>query len=209
MIQCDSRYVAVMDSLMASEEGFKLALTTSQVMPVSYGGAGTKTLTLAKATANLRSILVASQATADLGDGTKFKSAFPPHTFASIYTVVGSRRFPEAPDVGYARAFQSVQDGAGVLGNVLGGGIIDAENYALATTGGQVPDANCATWMWGYNFDKVKTESISLDGESTNSVGGQCQIYLENTAPTSATLTAVVDYTRFIQIASSRVSLMG
>lgn len=212
VLACDPRYVAVMDSLMSdpSQQGYRLPYTTSQILQISYpSGNGPKTLVLPKATSNVRQVMWVTQDTADLTSGTKWKSAFPPQSYSEAQAVIGSKRFPEVPASGYGRAYATLQDGNNMLGNILGGGLVDMENFAMVTTGGVAPDAAAACFIWAYSFDRVKSQFIPLDGESTNSVGGQIQIYLNNNPTNAQTLTASVESVRFLTIKANSLTVVG
>jgi len=212
ILTCDPRYVAVMDSLMAdpSQEGYRLPYTTSQVLQITYpNGAGPKTLVLPKATSNVRQVLFISQDTTSLSSPTAWKSSFPTQNYVEAQVVIGSKRFPEVPASGYGRAYATLQDGNNMLGNILGGGLVDMENFTGATTGGYAPDMAAAAFIWAYSFDRVKSQFIPLDGESTNSVGGQIQVYLNNNPTNAQTLTAAVESVRFITIKANSLTIVG
>lgn len=222
ILTCDPRYVAVMDSLMSdpTQEGYRLPITTTQILQVNYSGSGAKTLVLPKASANVRQVSWVSQDTASLAGGanaeTSWKSAFPHQSYTEAQIVIGSRRFPEVPAAGFGRAYSTLQDGNNMLGNVLGGGLVDMENFSGAVTGGSAAgagaaafDTSSAAFIWAYSFDRVKSQFIPLDGESTNAVGGQIQIYVNNAPANAQTLTAMVEYVRFITIKANALSVAG
>ena len=87
--------------------------------------------------------------------------------------------------------------------------IIDYENYTGQSLSNFTADSWANEFIFGVSFDKLRNESIDIDGINTQEIGcGQLQLYLVNQPATTQTLTAVVESTQVIHIQANMVKVI-
>jgi len=208
MLQMNPLYTEAFASLVRSPDGgYKLPYTTHMVQQVSVQqGSGTKAVAIPNSVSNIRQISYVIQPTADLSDLSKDKTRFPINGYVDGYVQIGSKRLPEHPCTGVARALALTLDADNELANIGCSPILDIQNYCgVATNGATANDPDAEAFIYSVSCDKVKDTYLPLDGlESTS---GLITVYVNNILPSNSTMTVVVETTRFLSMENGMISI--
>jgi hypothetical protein len=226
MLGLDPGYVSAMDRIMMSQdpgEGFKMALNTFLVADAQYQTTTThssKSVVYSKSTPQLRSILFWKRNPADSNNSTRtyvnnFERLDQGHPINSLGTSIriGSEIFPVNPMYTVAEHMRELVKSYGGF-SMLSSSLLVLPNFCnsygadVAST-----DAGCNnTFLWGYNFDKVQglQEEVHLDGLDA-SVASLISVQFSDQAAAARTetMTAAIQYTRYLVISGNQVQMLG
>jgi hypothetical protein len=207
-VQLAAPVVAMMDRLASdvSETGGIVMPTSSTVLQsINYGsGAGQKSVSISRGTTALTSLCLAKRLQSQLGtSGNQSLSSFQPFAQTSIQIRIGSQLYPTTRSDTFARQLSETSHAYGEYNNVQGsGGLVTRSNY-------ETNDNDQGGFTYAYNFRRVLTESLGIDGLNTIQAGSIIQVDLTDNPNAAAVMTAVLESLRYIELKGSSVNVTG
>lgn len=208
-VQLAAPIVQLYDRLSADTSetgGIVIPVTTDVVQSINYsaGSAGQRSVSISRGTTALTQIAIAKRDQAEVGTADDLAlSSFQCFAQTRAQFRLGSRLYPTSASDSMARMFTETAHAYGNLNNLYAGGLVNRLEY-------ETNDVDQGAFTYAYNFRRVLTEELGLDGE--NSIqSGSIVIYDFTDAPAAATvvLTALIESLRYIELKGSAVNVAG
>lgn len=207
-VQLNGSIVQLYDRLSADTSetgGVVIPVTVDVVQSINYsGGAGQKSVSISRGTTALTQVAIVKRDQAQVGTSTNQSlSSFQNFAQTRAQFRLGSRLYPTTQSDSMARMLTETAHAYGNLNNLYAGGLVNRQNY-------EENDNNQGAFTYAYNFRRVLTEELGLDGE--NSIqSGSIVIYdfTDNASVTTVVLTAIIESLRYIELKGSAVNVSG
>ena len=207
-VQLNSSIVQLYDRLSADTSetgGVVIPVSVDVVQSINYsGGAGQKSVSISRGTTALTQVSIVKRDQAQVGVATaQSLSSFQNFSQTRAQFRLGSRLYPTTASDSMARMLTETQHAYGNLNNLYAGGVVTRKDY-------ENNDNNQGAFTYAYNFRRVLTEELGLDGE--NSIqSGSIVIYdfTDNAGVTNVTLTAIIESLRYVELKGSAVNVSG
>jgi hypothetical protein len=183
--------------------GVVIPVTVDVVQNINYTGSGQKSVSISRGTTALTQLNIVKRNQGDLGDWTKqVLSTF--FCFNQIRSQIrlGSRLYPTTATDSLTRAYTETRHAFGMLNNSVQGGLHTRQTY-------EADPVDQATFCYSYNFRRVLTEELGLDGENSIQSGSIIQYDVTDSPGGAAVLTAVIESLRYIELKGSAVNVTG
>ena len=206
-VQLASPVVAMMDRLasdVSETGGVVLPVSVDVTQNINYSsGAGQKSISISRGTTALTSLCLAKRLQSQIGtSANQSLSSFQPFSQSRSQIRLGSRLYPTTATDSFARAFTETAHAYGMLNNQYAGGLVSRITY-------ETNDNDQGGFTYAYNFRRVLSEELGLDGENSIQSGSIIQYDLTDNAPSDATLTAVIESLRYVELKGSAVNVTG
>jgi hypothetical protein len=207
-VQLNGSIVQLYDRLSADTSetgGVVMPVSVDVVQNVNYSGSdGQKSVSISRGTTALTQISIVKRDQAQVGTSTNQSlSSYQNFTQSRAQFRLGSRLYPTTTSDSQARMLTETAHAFGNLNNLYAGGLVNRQFY-------EENDNNQGAFTYAYNFRRVLTEDLGMDGE--NSIqSGSIIIYefTDNPAVTTAVLTAIIESLRYIELKGSAVNVSG
>lgn len=207
-VQLNGSIVQLYDRLSSDTSetgGVVMPVSVDVVQNVNYAGSsGQKSVSISRGTTALTQISIVKRDQAQVGVATaQSLSSFQCFSQSRAQFRLGSRLYPTTASDSMARMLTETQHAFGNLNNLYAGGLVNRQFY-------EENDNNQGAYTYAYNFRRVLTEELGLDGE--NSIqSGSIIIYdfTDNAGVTTAVLTAIIESLRYIELKGSAVNVSG
>lgn len=208
-VQLASPVVAMMDRLasdVSETGGVVLPVSVDVTQNINYAagaGAGQRSVSISRGTTALTSLCVAKRLQSQIGtSANQSLSSFQPFSQSRSQIRLGSRLYPTTATDSFARAFTETAHAYGMLNNQYAGGLVSRATY-------ETNDNDQGAFTYAYNFRRVLSEELGLDGENSIQSGSIIQYDLTDNPTGAATLTAVIESLRYIELKGSAVNVTG
>jgi hypothetical protein len=184
--------------------GVVLPVSVDVTQNINYSsGAGQKSISISRGTTALTSLCLAKRLQSQIGtSANQSLSSFQPFSQSRSQIRLGSRLYPTTATDSFARAFTETAHAYGMLNNQYAGGLVSRITY-------ETNDNDQGGFTYAYNFRRVLSEELGLDGENSIQSGSIIQYDLTDNAPSDATLTAVIESLRYVELKGSAVNVTG
>jgi hypothetical protein len=183
--------------------GVVLPVTVNVVQNINYTGSGQKSISISRGTTALTQLSIVKRNQGDLGDSTKqVLSTYFCFGQTRSQVRLGSRLYPTTATDSLTRAYTETRHAFGMLNNSVQGGLHTRETY-------EADPVDQASFCYAYNFRRVTTESLGLDGENSIQSGSIIQYDLQDSPAGAVTLTAIIESLRYIELKGSAVNVTG
>jgi hypothetical protein len=208
-VQLAAPIVQLYDRLSADTSetgGIVIPVSTDVVQSINYsaGSAGQRSVSISRGTTALTQIAIAKRDQAEVGTPDDLAlSSFQCFAQTRAQFRLGSRLYPTSASDSMARMFTETAHAYGNLNNLYAGGLVSRLEY-------ETNDVDQGAFTYAYNFRRVLTEELGLDGE--NSIqSGSIVIYDFTDAPAASVvvLTALIESLRYIELKGSAVNVAG
>jgi hypothetical protein len=207
-VQLAAPIVQLYDRLSADTSetgGVVIPVVTDVVQSINYpGGDGQKSVSISRGTTALTQIAIVKRDQAQVGTSTNQSlSSFQPFAQTRAQFRLGSRLYPTTASDSMARFLTETAHAYGNLNNLYAGSLVTRNTF-------EANDNNKGSFSYAYNFRRVLSEELGLDGE--NSIqSGSIVIYdfSDNAGVTTVVLTAVIESLRYIELKGSAVNVAG
>jgi hypothetical protein len=98
--------------------------------------------------------------------------------------------------------FTETRHAYGMLNNQFSGGLVSRATY-------ETNDNDQAAFTYAYNFRRVLTEELGLDGENSIQSGSIIQADITDAPAGAVTLTAIIESLRYVELKGSAVNVVG
>lgn len=209
-VQLNGSIVQLYDRLASDTSesgGVTIPVTTDVVQSINYaaGSAGQRSVSISRGTTALTQIAIAKRAQSEVGTSDdQSLSSFQCFDQTRAQFRLGSRLYPTTASDSLARMLTETAHAYGNLNNLYAGGLVTRTDYEADS------DVDQGAFTYAYNFRRVLTEELGLDGE--NSIqSGSIVIYDFTDAPAPATvvLTAIIESLRYVELKGSAVNVAG
>lgn len=218
-VQLAAPVVQMIDRLTADVSetgGVVLPVTVEVVQNISYSGSGQKSVSISRGTTALTALTILKRPQASIGVATEqYLSTFRCFGQTRSQIRLGSRLYPTTATDSLARAYTETRQAYGLLNNMLSGGLVDRTYYESSLSSAAADVADQAAFTYAYNFRRVRSEDLALDGENSIQSGSIIQ-YDFNDTPTdvsggaaNAVMTAIIESLRYIELKGSSVNVTG
>jgi hypothetical protein len=183
--------------------GVVIPVTVDVVQNINYTGSGQKSVSISRGTTALTQLAIVKRLQGDLGDWQKqVLSTF--FCFAQTRSQIrlGSRLYPVTATDSLARAYTETRHAFGCFNNSVQGGLHTRETY-------EADPVDQASFCYAYNFRRVLTEELGLDGENSIQSGSIIQYDVTDSPSGAVTLTAVIESLRYVELKGSAVNVTG
>jgi hypothetical protein len=208
-VQLASPVVQMMDRLasdVSETGGVVLPCSVDVTQNINYasaGGTGQRSVSISRGTTALTSLCIAKRLQAQVGtSANQSLSSFQPFTQTRSQIRLGSRLYPTTATDSLARAFTETAHAYGMLNNQYAGGLVTRVDY-------ETNDNDQGGFTYAYNFRRVLSEELGLDGENSIQSGSIIQYDLTDNPTGSAVITAVIESLRYIELKGSAVNVTG
>ena len=219
-LQLASPIVQLYDRLAADTSetgGIVLPVTVEVVQNINYGkGSGSKSVSISRGTTALTQVTVVKRTspyvpqgqTSGVENTTQYLSTFNAFNQTRAQFRLGARLYPQTASDSMARFYTETRHAFGQLNNMNGGGLHTRFNYENAVE-------SQSSFTYAYNFRKVLTEMLALDGENSIASGSIIQYdFSDDTsglpaAVTNAVITAIIESLRYVELKGSSVNVTG
>jgi hypothetical protein len=209
-VQLAAPIVQMMDRLASdvSETGgivIPVACDVTQNINYAAGsGNAQRSVSISRGTTALTSLCYVKRLQSQLGTSTNQSlSSFQPFTQTRQQIRVGSQLYPQTATDSLARAYTETSHAYGQFNNINGsGGLVTRLTY-------ETNDNDQGAFSYCYNFRRVLTEELGLDGLNTISAGSIIQVDLTDNPTGAAVMTAVLESLRYIELKGSAVNVTG
>jgi len=207
-VQLNGSIVQLYDRLSADTSetgGVVIPVSVDVVQSINYAGSsGQKSVSISRGTTALTQISIVKRDQAQVGTSTaQSLSSFQNFSQTRAQFRLGSRLYPTTASDSMARMLTETAHAYGNLNNLYAGGLVNRENY-------ENNDNNQGAYTYAYNFRRVLTEELGLDGE--NSIqSGSIVIYdfTDNAGVGTVVLTAIIESLRYVELKGSAVNVSG
>ena len=208
-VQLNNSIVMLYDRLTSDTSetgGVMIPVTTDVVQSINYsaGSAGQRSVSISRGTTALTQIAIAKRDQAEVGTADdQSLSSFQCFEQTRAQFRLGSRLYPTTASDSMARMFTETAHAFGNLNNLYAGGLVTRTDY-------ETDDVDQGAFTYAYNFRRVLTEELAIDGE--NSIqSGSIVIYDFTDAPSASTvvLTAIIESLRYVELKGSAVNVSG
>jgi hypothetical protein len=209
-VQLASPVVQMMDRLasdVSETGGVVLPVSVDVTQNINYAsgsGSAQRSVSISRGTTALTSICLAKRLQSQVGtSANQSLSSFQCFGQTRSQIRLGSRLYPTTATDSLARAFTETSHAYGQLNNMYGsGGLVTRIDY-------ETDDNDQGAFTYAYNFRRVLSEELGLDGE--NSIqSGSIIIYDMTDNPTgAAVMTAVLESLRYVELKGSAVNVTG
>jgi len=209
-VQLAAPIVQLYDRLSADTSetgGIVIPVTTDVVQSINYaaGSAGQRSVSISRGTTALTQIAIAKRAQSEVGTSAEQSlSSFQCFDQTRAQFRLGSRLYPTTASDSLARMFTETAHAYGNLNNLYAGGLVSRTDFEVDS------DPSQGAFTYAYNFRRVLTEDLGLDGE--NSIqSGSIVIYdfTDNPSATTVVLTALIESLRYVELKGSAVNVAG
>jgi len=206
-VQLASSIVQLYDRMASdvseSSGGVTMPVTVDVVQNINYTGSGQKSVSISRGTTALTQLSIVKRLQADLGVVTKqVLSTFFAFAQSRSQVRLGSRLYPTTASDSFTRMFTETRHAFGMLNNAFAGGLHTRKSFETAIT-------DQSSFTYAYNFRRVLTEELGMDGENSIQSGSIIQYDLTDTPSGDAVLTAVIESLRYIKLQASSVNVVG
>jgi len=207
-VQLAAPIVQLYDRLSADTSetgGIVIPVTTDVVQSINYsGGAGQKSVSISRGTTALTQIAIVKRDQAQVGTSDdQSLSSFQAFGQTRAQFRLGSRLYPTSASDSMARFLTETAHAYGNLNNLYAGGLVTRVDYENS-------DVDQGSFTYAYNFRRVLSEELGLDGE--NSIqSGSIIIYdfTDNPSVTTVVMTAIIESLRYVELKGSAVNVAG
>jgi hypothetical protein len=208
-VQLNNSIVMLYDRLTSDTSesgGVRIPVINDVVQSINYSGStSTKSVSISRGTTALTQIAVVKRDQAQVGTSTNQSlSSFQPFAQSRAQFRLGSRLYPTTASDSMARMLTETAHAYGNLNNLYAGGLVTRNTY-------EANDNNKGSFTYAYNFRRVLSEELAVDGE--NSIqSGSIVIYDFNDnsqAVTTVVLTAIIESLRYVELKGSAVNVSG
>jgi hypothetical protein len=219
-LQLASPIVQLYDRLASDTSetgGVVLPVVVEVVQNINYGkGTGQKSVSISRGTTALTQVsvvkrsapYVASGDTSGIENTSQYLSTFNSFGQSRAQFRLGARLYPQTASDSMARFYTETRHAFGQLNNMQGGGLHTRFSYENEV-------ANQSSFTYAYNFRRVLTEMLALDGENSIASGSIIQYdFTDDTSGlpaevTNAVLTAIIESLRYVELKGSAVNVTG
>lgn len=183
--------------------GVVIPVSVDVVQNINYTGAGQKSVSISRGTTALTQLAIVKRLQADLGNWNKqVLSTYFCFVQTRSQIRLGSRLYPVTATDSLARAYTETRHAFGNLNNAVQGGLHTRDTYEQTIT-------DQSSFVYAYNFRRVLTEDLGLDGENSIQSGSIIQYDVTDTPTGAVTLTAVIESLRYVELKGSSVNVTG
>lgn len=218
-VQLAAPVVQMIDRLTADVSetgGVVLPVSVEVVQNINYSGSGQKSVSISRGTTALTALTLLKRLQASIGQSSEqWLSTFRCFGQTRSQIRLGSRLYPTTATDSLARAFTETRHAYGLLNNMLSGGLVDRRYYESSLSAAAADITDQAAFTYAYNFRRVRSEDLALDGENSIQSGSIIQ-YDFTDAPVDASgsagnavLTAVIESLRYVELKGSSVNVTG
>jgi hypothetical protein len=208
-VQLASPVVQMMDRLasdVSETGGVVLPCSVDVTQNINYAaasGVGQRSVSISRGTTALTSLCLAKRLQSQVGtSANQSLSSFQPFTQTRSQIRLGAKLFPQTATDTLARAFTETAHAYGMLNNQYAGGLVTRADY-------ETNDNDQGGFTYAYNFRRVLSEELGLDGENSIQSGSIIQYDLTDNPTGAAVLTAVIESLRYIELKGSAVNVTG
>jgi hypothetical protein len=219
-LQLASPIVQLYDRLASDTSetgGVVLPVSVEVVQNINYGkGSGSKSVSISRGTTALTQVSIVKRTspyvpagdTSGVENTTQYLSTFASFGQSRAQFRLGARLYPQTASDSMARFYTETRHAFGMLNNMQGGGLHTRFSYENEV-------ANQSSFTYAYNFRRVLTEALALDGENSIASGSIIQYdFSDDTSGlpaevTNAVLTAIIESLRYIELKGSAVNVTG
>ena len=205
-VQLASPVVQLLDRLAAdvSESGgVVMPVSVDVTQNINYSGSGQKSVSISRGTTALTSVCLAKRLQSQVGtSANQSLSSFQCFGQTRVQLRLGSRLYPTTASDTLARMFTETRHAYGMLNNQFSGGLVTRTNY-------EDNDNDQGAFTYAYNFRRVLTEELGLDGENSIQSGSIIQADITDAPGGAVTLTAIIESLRYIELKGSAVNVVG
>ena len=176
---------------------------TQNINYAAAGGASQRSVSISRGTTALTSLCLAKRLQSQIGtSANQSLSSFQPFTQTRSQIRLGSRLYPTTATDSLARAFTETAHAYGNLNNQFAGGLVTRVDY-------ETNDNDQGAFTYAYNFRKVLTEELGMDGENSIASGSIIQYDLTDNPTGAAVITAVIESLRYVELKGAAVNVTG
>jgi hypothetical protein len=205
-VQLASPIVQLMDRLasdVSESGGVVIPVSVDVTQNINYSGSGQKSVSISRGTTALTQLCIAKRLQSQVGtSANQSLSSFQPFGQTRSQIRLGSRLYPVTATDSFARAFTETRHAYGMFNNMVSGGLVTRDTY-------ETNDNDQAAFTYAYNFRRVLSEEIAVDGENSIQSGSIIQYDVTDAPAGAVTLTAVIESLRYIELKGSAVNVTG
>jgi hypothetical protein len=206
-VQLNNVVVEMMDRLASDtsdDGGITITVPSTVSQSINYDGSGEKTISISRGTTSLTQLTLAKRLQTQVGtSANQSLSSFQCFGQTASQIRLGSKLFPTTKTDSLARAFTETAHAYGGLNNVDAHSLVSRRDYEVAS------DSDQGAFTYSYNFRRVLTTAMDLDGENTIQSGSIIQYTVADNAGAPVTLTAVIESLRYVELKGSAVNVVG
>lgn len=206
-VQLASPVVAMVDRLasdVSETGGIVMAVPVDVVQQINYSGSGQKSISISRGTTALTQLTILKRLQAQVGTtANQSLSSFQCFSQTRSQVRLGSRLYPVTATDSLARSFTETQHAYGGFNNTDAHLLVSRRDYEIAS------DSDQGAFTYSYNFRRVLTEQLDVDGENSIQSGSIIQYDLTDAPSGAVTLTAVIESLRYIELKGSAVNVVG
>jgi hypothetical protein len=192
-----------MASDVSETGGVVIPVTVDVVQNINYTGSGQKSVSISRGTTALTQLSLVKRNQSDLGDWqVQALNTFFCYGQSRSQIRLGSRLYPTTATDSLARAYTETRHAFGMLNNSVQGGLHTRNTY-------EADPKDQASFCYAYNFRRVLTEELGLDGENSIQSGSIIQYDLTDSPSGAVTITAVIESLRYVELKGSAVNVTG
>jgi len=206
-VQLAAPVVALMDRLasdVSESGGIVMPVTTTSTQSINYSGSGQKSISISRGTTALTQLTLLKRLQSQVGtSANQSLSSFQCFGQTSSQIRLGSRLYPTTKTDTLARSFTETRHAYGGFNNQDAHLLVSRRDYEVAS------DSDQGAFTYSYNFRRVTSEELSIDGENSIQAGSIIQYDVQDSPADAVTLTAVIESTRYIELKGSAVNVVG
>jgi hypothetical protein len=206
-VQLASPVVSMMDRLasdVSETGGVVIPVTVDVTQSINYSGSGQKSISISRGTTALTQLTLLKRLQSQVGtSANQSLSSFQAFAQSRSQIRLGSRLYPTTATDTFARAFTETRHAYGMFNNQDGHGLVSRKQYEVAS------DSDQGAFTYAYNFRRVLSEELGLDGENSIQSGSIIQYDVTDAPGGAVTLTAVIESLRYVELKGSAVNVTG
>lgn len=206
-VQLAAPVVAMMDRLasdVSESGGIVLPVSVDVTQSINYSGSGQKSISISRGTTALTQLTLLKRLQSQVGtSANQSLSSFQCFGQTRSQIRIGSRLYPTTATDSLARAFTETQHAYGGFNNSDAHLLVSRRDYEVAT------DNDQGAFTYSYNFRRILTEQMDIDGENTIQSGSIVQFDCTDAPGGAVTLTAVIESLRYVELKGSAVNVTG
>jgi hypothetical protein len=206
-VQLAAPVVAMIDRLasdVSESGGIVMPVTTTTTQSINYSGSGQKSISISRGTTALTQLTLLKRLQSQVGtSANQSLSSFQCFGQTRSQVRLGSRLYPVTATDSLARAFTETRHAYGGFNNQDAHCLVSRKDYEVAS------DSDQGAFTYSYNFRRVTSEELAIDGENSIQSGSIIQYDVTDAPGGAVTLTAVIDSTRYIELKGSAVNVVG
>lgn len=206
-VQLAAPVVAMTDRLasdVSESGGIVIPVSVDVVQQINYSGSGQKSVSISRGTTALTQLTLLKRLQSQVGtSANQSLSSFQCFNQSRSQVRLGSRLYPTTATDSLARSFTETRHAYGGFNNQDGHCLVSRRDYEVPS------DSDLGAFTYSYNFRRVLTTQLGVDGENTIQSGSIIQYDLTDAPAAAATLTAVIESLRYIELKGSAVNITG